>query len=290
MKKRLFVITTIVLAVLLAACTPSVRLAGPDINVPVNLGGGSGGDNGGGSAGDNNQQSATPTSPNVQAGNAGNLDSSIKLLPGNSFPFEDGFENFSIGQVVAVAAPQNYGIFRDDGSDDPSFAKIEETFDTQGQAGKAIQINSANTNPFNETQGVLTLGSNNSQNYRVNFDFKADLVSRSFLTLRLNIGAGGSAYYKVTIDNRAGSVTLDKVLGDQVVQVVNRDQMGFNYADNIFRQVEIISQAGTVKVVIDGRTLIDYSDNDPNYQTGGFGIGFSGGGRLFIDNLSVDQL
>lgn len=227
----------------------------------------------------------------VDADSAGNLDGSVKIIPGNSFPFEDGFENFSLGQVVAVAAPQNYGIFRTDGKDDPNFAKIEETFNAEGQASKTIQINTTTGYHFNQTQGFLTFGSQDSQNYRAAFDFKTS-DSRAILELQLNMGQGASTRFEVRIGSGGGWVTLDKVLGDQKVQLVNRDNLGFQFADNAYHQAEVISQSGMVQVIVDGRTLIEYQDQDAKYAQGGLGIGASTNSNapIFIDNLRITDL
>jgi hypothetical protein len=87
---------------------------------------------------------------------------------------------------------------------------------------------------------------------------------------------------------------MDKVLGEQRVQVLNRDGLGFVYSDNIYHQAEILSQGGTVRVSIDGNLLVDYNDGDANYQKGGLGLGYAGnsvdGSRLFIDNLRIGNL
>ena len=45
---------------------------------------------------------------------------------------------------------------------------------------------------------------------------------------------------------RQGAVSMDKVLGDQSVQVVNRDGLGFNYGDGLYHQAEVTSRGGVV--------------------------------------------
>ena len=305
------VVSVFAAACVLAACTPSVNLDTPDVNVPINLRGGererpAQAENPSSQAASSgattqNAAQATPqtadqttaqtnqanTSP-VAAGAAGSLDTSVTLLPGNAFPFEDGFENFSLGQVVPIAAPQNYGIYRSDGSDDPTFAKAEETTDASNQAGKAVQLNAIHC-CANET-GYLTLGSNTSQDYRATFDFKINGDdSRTALKLLVNLGAGANYYYRVNVLARQGAVSMDKVLGDQSVQLVNRDGLGFNYTDGLYHQAEITSRGGVVSVSVDGRTLVEYSDTDPNYQQGGLGIGIDRE-SAFIDNLRVTPL
>ncbi len=300
------VVSVFAAACVLAACTPSVNLDTPDVNVPINLRGGErerpaqaeSPDSQAASSGATTQSAAqaTPqtaattqanTSP-VEAGAAGNLDTSVTLLPGNAFPFEDGFENFSLGQVVPIAAPQNYGIYRTDGSDDPTFVKAEETTDASNQAGKAVQLNPINCCAYDT--GYLTLGSNTSQDYRATFDFKINGDdSRTALKLLVNVGAGANYYYRVNVLARQGVVSMDKVLGDQSVQLVNRDGLGFNYADGLYHQAEVTSRGGVVSVSVDGRTLVEYSDTDPNYQQGGLGIGMDWE-STFIDNLRVTPL
>ena len=204
------VVSVFAAACVLAACTPSVNLDTPDVNVPINLRGGErerpaqaeNPSSQAASSGATTQSAAqaTPqtaattqanTSP-VEAGAAGSLDTSVTLLPGNAFPFEDGFENFSLGQVVPIAAPQNYGIYRSDGSDDPTFAKAEETTDASNQAGKAVQLNAIARLRRYET-GYLTLGSNTSRDYRATFDFKINGDnSNTALKLLVNLGAGAN--------------------------------------------------------------------------------------------------
>ena len=299
----------------LVACTPNVSVRPPAVNVPININGNSGktdsqqapaqtqtpattpapttttpaSNTQSSAATTSSQPTTTVQASNVQAGSAGSLDTSVKVLPGNSFPFEDGLENFSLGQVTAVAAPQNYGIFRTDGVDDPNFAKIEETFDAEGAAGKALQINNTNGYIFQETTGVITFGANDSKNYTASFDFKTP--GESIISLRLNISNGGGNYYQVNVHNTKGWVTMTKVLGNQAVQVVNRDGLGVDYSDNLYHKAEIINQDGNIKVLINGRTLVDYTDADPNYHQGGFGIGVSSTKQpLFVDNIRVNPL
>ena len=61
-------------------------------------------------------------------------------------------ENLSATQqVIAIAAPQNYGILRAGGKDDPNFAKIEQTFDAQNQPSKALQLNNTGGYTFYPT-------------------------------------------------------------------------------------------------------------------------------------------
>ena len=219
-------------ACVLAACTPSVNLDTPDVNVPITLRGGErerpAQAEGPGSQAASSQattqsaaqatsQSAAQTTAQstaqtnqantspVAAGAAGSLDTSVTLLPGNAFPFEDGFENFSLGQVVPIAAPQNYGIYRSDGSDDPSFVKAEETTDASNQASKAVQLNPIH--PVAYETGYLTLGSNTSQDYRATFDFKINGDdNRTALKLLVNVGAGANYYYRVNVLARQGAV------------------------------------------------------------------------------------
>ena len=83
--------------------------------------------------------------------------------------------------------------------------------------------------------------------------------------------------------------SMDKILGDQSVQLVNRDGLGFNYTDGLYHQAEITSRGGVVTVSVDGRTLVEYSDADPNYQQGGLGVGIDWE-SAFIDNLRVTPL
>jgi hypothetical protein len=311
MKKIVLGLTVIGMMTLFAACTPSVGFIGPSLTVPVELD----------VTPDQPAQQAAQPAPattqaaapaqqtqassatssdapvnasqaQVAAGSAGNIDTSIKVLPGNAFPFEDGFENFSAGQVLAIAAPQNYGILRVDGKDDSSFAKIEQTFDVKDQPSKALQLNNTEGFPSYPTMGFVTFGSAEAQNYSATFDFKTDKGGYDdIVVIKINIGNGGSSYYEVQIKATAGAVTLDKVLGEQRVQVLNRDGLGFNYADNIYHQAEVISQAGTVRVSVDGNLLVDYNDGDANYQKGGLGLGYTGysldGSRLFVDNLRI---
>jgi hypothetical protein len=307
MKKMVLSLILIGLSTLFAACTPSVGFSGPSLSVPINLDL---------TPEEKAQQeaaksapaptteasSAAPTTPPVNAsqaqvasGSAGNIATSIKVLPGNSFPFEDGFENFSVGQVLAIAAPQNYGILRLDGKDDPNFAKIEQTFDASNQPSKALQINSTGNYNWDPTMGFVTLGSAEVQNYRASFDFKTDKGGvNDVIVLKINIGNGGQSHYEVQIKAGQGSVTMDKILGDQKVQVLNRDGLGFAYSDNIYHQAEVVSQAGTVRVTVDGNLLVEYNDGDANYQKGGLGFGYAGdavdGSRLFIDNLRIANL
>jgi hypothetical protein len=296
-----------------SACTPSVGFVGPSLTVPIEL------DvtpdepaqqtvpaqqatqpaptqaSTTTTASTASQQPIDASQAQVEAGSAGNIATSIKVLPGNAFPFEDGFENFSAGQVLAIAAPQNYGILRLDGKDDVTFAKIDQTFDVKNQPSKAIQLNNTEGYEFYENQGFITLGSADSQNYQASFDFKIDNgVNDGVIVFLLNIGNGGSSYYKVRINTTAGAVTLDKVLGSQVVQVLNRDSLGFNYSDSVYHQAVLESQSGTIRVSVDGNLLAEYNDGDVNYQKGGLGLGFTGrsaeGSRFFIDNLRISNL
>jgi hypothetical protein len=311
MKKICLGLTVIGMMTLFAACTPSVGFIGPSLTVPVELD-----VTPDQPAQQQTTQQATQPAPTeassttattapqqpidasqaqVAAGSAGNIATSIKVLPGNAFPFEDGFENFSAGQVLAIAAPQNYGILRLDGKDDPTFAKLEQTFDVKNQPSKAMQLNNTEGYEFYETQGYVTLGSAESQNYTASFDFKIDSgVNDTAVAFLLNIGNGGTSYYKVRINTTAGAVTVDKVLGAQAVQVLNRDGLGFNYADGVYHQAIISSEAGTIRVLVDGNTLVEYNDGDANYQKGGLGLGYIGrsgeGSRLFVDNLRVNSL
>lgn len=244
-----------------------------------------------------NVQTQSPNTPvqttEVASSSIGSLEANVKLLPGNTFPFEDGFENFSLGQVVAVAAPQNYGIFRTDGKSGNSFAKIEETFDVNDQPNKALQIN---TTERRFTHGYLTTGNSNLDNYHATFDFKMKGPDHprdvTGFWLVLNLDAAGSRYYNVRIASRAGSVTMAKVLGDQRVDVINRDGLGFDHADGLFHKAEVINQAGNIKVLVDGRILIDYNDTDINYHKGGFGLGFKCQSecQMFVDNLKIQKL
>jgi hypothetical protein len=308
MKKIVLGLTVTCMMTLFAACTPSVGFVGPSLTVPIELDL---------TPEEQAQQQAAQPAPapapteassagtaatpvnasqaQVEAGSAGNIDTSIKVLPGNAFPFEDGFENFSAGQVLAIAAPQNYGILRLDGKDDPTFAKLEQTFDAKNQPSKALQLNNTEGYEFYETQGYVTLGSAEAQNYRASFDFKIDSgINDTVVAFLINIGNGGTSYYKVRINTTAGAVTVDKVLGAQTVQVLNRDGLGFNYADGVYHQAVLESQGGTVRVTVDGNVLVDYNDGDANYQKGGLGLGYIGrsgeGSRLFIDNLRVSGL
>lgn len=323
MKKIALTLVTGLILFLFSACTPSVGFIGPSLTVPIELDTtpdepaqpaaqqaaqpatqaaqpapteASSTNTAASSA--NATTTASPVNASqeqVAAGSAGNIDTSIKVLPGNAFPFEDGFENFSAGQVVAIAAPQNYGILRADGKDDVTFAKIEQTFDAQDQPGKALQLNNTEGFPAYPTMGFVTVGGAEAQNYSATFDFKTDKGGYDdVVVIKINIGNGGQSYYEVQIKATAGAVTLDKVLGEQRVQVLNRDGLGFNYADNIYHQAEVISQGGTVRVSVDGNLLVDYNDGDANYQKGGLGFGYTGysldGSRLFIDNLRISNL
>jgi hypothetical protein len=316
MKKVALSLLVSLIVFLFSACTPSVGFVGPSLTVPIELDTTPDGPAQQTAPAQQAQQqtqqpaatqassaaaSNTPATPvnasqaQVEAGSAGNIATSIKVLPGNTFPFEDGFENFSAGQVLAIAAPQNYGILRLDGKDDPTFAKIEQTFDVKNQPSKAVQLNNTEGYEFYETQGYVTLGGAESQNYRASFDFKIDSgVNDTAMAFLLNIGNGGTSYYKVRINTTAGAVTVDKVLGAQAVQVLNRDGLGFNYADGVYHQATISSEGGTIRVLIDGNTLVEYNDGDANYQKGGLGLGYIGrsgeGSRLFIDNLRVTNL
>jgi hypothetical protein len=305
MKKIALSLTTLGIMMLFAACTPSLGVTGPSLTVPINL------DlspeekvqqEAAQPAPESSSVNTTPTTTPVDAsqaqvasGSAGNIATSIKILPGNAFPFEDGFENFSVGQVVAIAAPQNYGILRPDGVDDPNFAKIEQTFDASNQPSKALQLNSTMDYEWDATMGFVTLGSAEAQNYKATFDFKTDKGGNGdVVVLKINIGNGGQSYYEVQIKAVEGAVTMDKVLGDQRVQVLNRDGLGFAYADNIYHQAEVVSQGGTVRVSVDGNVLVEYNDGDANYQKGGLGLGYTGrggeGARLFVDNLRITNL
>jgi hypothetical protein len=307
MKKIVLTVTTIGIMTLFAACTPSVGFVGPSLTVPVELDL---------TPEQQPQQQAQPapapapteassasntaapvdaSQAQVAAGSAGNIDTSIKVLPGNAFPFEDGFENFSAGQVLAIAAPQNYGILRPDGVDDPNFAKIEQTFDASNQPSKALQLNSTMDYEWDATMGFVTFGSAEAQNYKATFDFKTDKGGNGdVVVLKINIGNGGQSYYEVQIKAVEGAVTMDKILGDQRVQVLNRDGLGFAYADNIYHQAEVVSESGTVRVSVDGNVLVEYNDGDANYQKGGLGLGYTGrggeGSRLFVDNLRITNL
>ncbi len=304
MKKVFLALTVIGMMMLFAACTPSLGFIGPSLTVPIEL-------NTTpnepapqptkqasptpASSANTSQQPIDASQTQVDAGSAGNIDTSIKVLPGNAFPFEDGFENFSAGQVVAIAAPQNYGILRPDGKDDPNFAKIEQTFDASNQPSKALQLNNTEGYNFYPTMGFVTFGSAEAQNYSATFDFKTDKGGNGdVVVLKINIGNGGQSYYEVQIKATEGAVTMDKVLGDQHVQVLNRDGLGFAYADNIYHKAEVVSQAGTVRVSVDGNVLVEYNDGDANYQKGGLGLGYTGdsadGSRLFIDNLRITGL
>ena len=324
MKKIALTLVTGLILFLFSACTPSVGFIGPSLTVPIEL------DTtpdeaaqpaaqpattqqatlpatqatqpapapteaSSASASNASQQPIDASQAQVSAGSAGNIDTSIKVLPGNAFPFEDGFENFSAGQVVAIAAPQNYGILRADGKDDVTFAKIEQTFDAKDQPSKALQLNNTEGFPAYPTMGFVTVGGAEAQNYSATFDFKTDKGGYDdVVVIKINIGNGGSSYYEVQIKATAGAVTLDKVFGEQRVQVLNRDGLGFNYADNIYHQAEVISQGGTVRVLVDANLLVDYNDGDANYQKGGLGFGYTGysldGSRLFIDNLRISNL
>jgi hypothetical protein len=301
MKKIALSLVTGLIFFLFSACTPSVGFIGPSLTVPIEL------DTTpnepaqpapapteASSAG-TSQQPVNASQTQVAAGSAGNIATSIKVLPGNAFPFEDGFENFSAGQVLAIAAPQNYGILRLDGKDDVTFAKIEQTFDVKNQPSKAIQLNNTEGYEFYETQGYITLGSADAQNYSASFDFKIDGgINDDSMAFLVNIGNGGTSYYRVRINTTAGAVTVDKVLGAQAVQVLNRDSLGFNYVDGVYHQVTISSGGGTIRVLVDGNTLVEYNDGDANYQKGGLGLGYIGrsaeGSRLFIDNLRITAL
>ena len=103
MKKIVLGLTITTMMTLFAACTPSVGFSGPSLSVPINL--------------DltpeekaqqetaqaaqtptqasSTQQTVNASQTQVASGSAGNIATSIKVLPGNTFPFEDGFENFS---------------------------------------------------------------------------------------------------------------------------------------------------------------------------------------------------
>ena len=306
MKKIVLGLTITTMMTLFAACTPSVGFSGPSLSVPINL--------------DltpeekaqqettqpaqaaqtptqasSTQQTVNASQTQVASGSAGNIATSIKVLPGNTFPFEDGFENFSAGQVAAIAAPQNYGILRLDGKDDPNFVKIEQTFDASNQPSKALQINSTGNYNWEPTMGVVTFGNYDAQNYKASFDFKTDKgSSEDTIVIKMNINNGGSSYYEVQIKAGQGAIMMEKVLGDQRVQVLNRDGLGFMYSDNIYHQAEVTSQGGTVRVSVDGNLLVEYNDGDANYQKGGLGLGYAGssidGSRLFVDNLRIGNL
>ena len=197
--------------------------------------------------------------------------------------------------MAAIAAPQNYGILRLDGKDDPNFVKIEQTFDASNQPSKALQINSTGNYNWEPTMGVVTFGNYDAQNYKASFDFKTDKgSSEDTIVIKMNINNGGSSYYEVQIKAGQGAIMMEKVLGDQRVQVLNRDGLGFMYSDNIYHQAEVTSQGGTVRVSVDGNLLVEYNDGDANYQKGGLGLGYAGssidGSRLFVDNLRIAGL
>ena len=244
---------------------------------------------------DSAEASGVDATATPEAG-TGSLDSGIKLLPGTTFPFEDDFEALSFGQAIAVTAPQSYGVFSTNGDTDPAFARIEETFDNSGQAAKTLQLVTKSTIYPAEAGRHLTLGSETSADYKVGFDVKmtrGTFDDRSQIVLQLNLGAAGTTRYELILFTAEGSLSLDKVLGEQRVSLLNRDGLGFDLRDDSFHRIDVESHsAGMIKVMLDGRVLVEYSDSDARYAQGGFGLGLRANQDLpaYIDNLVVSEL
>lgn len=226
----------------------------------------------------------------------GGLESGVRLLPGTAFPFQDDFEALSLGQAVAVAAPQTYGVFTTNGVTDPAFARIEETFGAQGESLKTLQFVTEDAVYPRDTGRFLTLGSAESGDYRASFDVKmtqGTFDDDSQLVLQLNLGPAGTTRYEARIFTGVGRVTLDKVLGEQRITLLNRDGLGFDLRDDTFHRIEVMSSSsGQIQVSLDGRALINYSDADARYHRGGFGIGLRANFELpmYVDNLMVSGL
>jgi len=263
---------------LLGACAPRITaepLPGVRVNVPVQV-----------------PPPASPPQPSQPAGQAqgGVTAPVIKVLPGNPLPpagsaFVDDFSSYPTGAVLPMVAPDRYGVYKaPNGTLSPAVA---ETFTPQGGLDKSLRLEAANT-------AMLTTGAPDWTDYRVSFRFKYE--TGGTLDVGLFVHGSGDRMLIVRLGwGYTGGVHLIKVAGDQRFTLVSRRELKpLTEALKDQNWHDFAAEArsdGTVRVMVDQQTVIEWKD--PDYRAGGIGIGINRlGDRIIwhIDDLKVERL
>jgi len=197
----------------------------------------------------------------------------VQVLPQNALPFSDDFEAYQVGALLTRAAPENYRLWGDcDGRKDYAF--VIETVGPANRTEKAAAVEY----PCGGGGGLhaLMTGADDWVNYRSEVVFK---VGDDQWWVYLNANGNGAHTYVLEVYGR--SATLYKQIGEERTVVARRDVSGPRN-DGAWHTLVAEARTDGVRVTVDGEVFADYTDEDPAFARGGFGVQASRMGRRFV--------
>ncbi|WP_457628781.1 family 16 glycoside hydrolase [Oceanithermus sp.] len=196
-----------------------------------------------------------------------------EVLPQNALPFSDDFESYPVGAILTRANPESYRLWGDcDGRLDYAF--VVETVGPEGRSEKAAAVEY----PCGGGGGLhaLTTGAEDWRDYRAEVSFR---TKDDQWWVYLNISGNGAHAYVLEVYGT--SATLYKQIGKERTVVARRDVSGPR-ADDAWHTLVAEARSDGVRVTVDGEVFADYTDGDPAFSHGGFGIQASRYGRRML--------
>lgn len=161
-----------------------------------------------------------------------------------------------------------------------------EAFDANGKLDKAVRIEGG------VGEGFLTTGADAWTDYEVKLRLKVQEACCTDSGVRIRLFMDGSGNRALELKIGYEGVRLDKVAGEQRFTLIDRRELAKTgrafLRDQIWHRLRVeLQSSGRVRAWLDDTLIVDWTD--PDYKTGGFGIGPKAT-TFFLDDLEVQPL